>query len=367
MRPVKKIYKDTISAKQLAVLAFTGLFSPLIWLLPHTASQIAGAAAIFSPLFAALPLLGLGAIVLGFFRSRRDGEGLADIIICCLGRPLGKAVCLLYLLWIVFYAAVSLRSSSERFLSTIFPGGALWIFMSVTLLLAFMGAFGRVRSLAGSAQIFLRLILVVLGSVFLFTLPRISSFNLLPYTYKDIPPAALGGLAVANAISPAFYILFLAEKVKDEKPSAKAPLILSGIMLLISFLMMLAIIGNFGAEFTNTMQNPFFTMIRNISFFNVVERVEAAIVAMWVLSDFVFLSSLLIISKTLSGVVLPIRREIIPLAISAAAVFIIGMEIESSAFSFAKIASVTCPIINAVMTFIVPALIFIVGKIRKKL
>lgn len=367
MRPVKKQYKDSITTRQLALLAFTGLFSPLIWLLPHTASQIAGAAAIFSPFFALLPLLLLGGIARGLFKGRRDGEGLADIIIRCLGKPLGKFICLLYLFWIIFYAAVSLRSSSERFLSTIFPGGALWIFMSVTLLLAFIGAFGRVRSLAGSSQIFFRMILMVLAAVFLFTLPRISSFNLLPYTYKNIPLSALGGLAVANAVSPAFYILFLAEKVKDPNPSKKAPFILSGIMLLISFLMMLAIIGNFGAEFTNTMQNPFFTMIRNISFFNVVERVEAVIVAMWVLSDFVFLSSLLIISKTLSGVVFPIKRKTIPLVISAVAVFILGMEIESSAFSFAKVAGVICPIINAVMSFLLPTLIFFAGKLRKKL
>ncbi|MBQ5810166.1 MAG: GerAB/ArcD/ProY family transporter, partial [Clostridia bacterium] len=289
MRPVKKLGKDAITATQLAILSFTGLFSPLIWLLPHTASHIAGSASVFSPLIAILPLGVLAFVIFSLIKNRRSGEGLADIIIRCTGNTAGRIICFLYLLWFIFYAAVSLRSSSERFLSTIFPGGSLWVFMPITLLLAVIGALGKVRSLAGAAQIFFRVIVLALLGIFLFTLPSVSRYNLLPYTYKDIPAAALGGLAVANAISPAIYILFLLTKVEKEKLSKKTPLLLTFLMLLISLLMFITIIGNFGEQFTATMQNPFFTMIRNISIFDVVERVEAVVVAMWVLTDFIFL------------------------------------------------------------------------------
>lgn len=367
MQPVKKHYKDTVTAQQLVVLAFTGLFSPLIWLLPHTASVTAGAVAVFSPFFAIVPLLFLGAICLSFAKHLREGEGLADLIFTCLGSAAGRIVCSVFLLWFIFYGAVNLRSSCERFLSTIFPGGTLWVFLPITLGISVIGAYGKVRSLAGSAQIFLRLILPVLALIFIFTLPKVDKYNLLGHTYKDIPPAALGGLAVANAISPAAYILFLAPKVKDSKLKKRTVVSLVAMMLLVSFFIILTIIGNFGVTFTNTMQNPFFTMIRNISFFDVVERWEAVIVAMWVLTDFVFLSVLLSISKTLLTHLFPKGNSGIGLGIISAAVFILGMFIESSAFSFANIARTIAPAINAAMVFGLLPLVWLIGKLRKKL
>ncbi len=364
---MRKSTKDTITADQLTSLAFTGLLSPLIWLIPHTAAESAGTAAVFSPLFAIPPLAVLVFLTFSFARRRTSEEGLADMIIRCLGNGLGRAVCALLILWFVFYAAVSLRTSAERFLSTIFPGGSLWVFMPITLGISVIGAAGRVRSLASSSQIFFRLIIFVLVVVFAFTLPQISRYNLLPYTYLDIPPAALGGLAVANAISPAIYVLFLAHKVKDSRINKKSILAHTGLMLVISFLMIITVIGNFGVAFTNTMQNPFFTMIRNISIFNVVERWEAVVVAMWVLTDFIFLSVLLTISKTLTRVVIPVKKDGLILGVISVAVFLLGMFMESNAFSFAKISQNICPTVNAVVVFGLLPLVWIVGFLRKKL
>ena len=359
-------FSDTVSADQLAILGFTGLLSPLIWLMPHAASESAGKAAVISPRFAVPILCYVLFFCNSFAKARQSGEGLADIIIRCLGKAAGKVICAAIMLWLIFYSGMMLRAGCERFLSTIFPDGNLWIFMPVTLLLAVIGAIGRVRSLAASSQMFFRLIIFVLGAIFLFTLPEISKYNLLPYTKSHILPAAQGGVALAFSLTPAIYVLFLAGKVSSGSAKRRVAW-LSAAMILISFLTILTIIGNFGASFANTMQNPFFIMIRNIRIFNITERIEAVVVAMWVLTDFVFLASMLKSSGVIVCAILPKAKEKTAVLLCAAAVFFIGMYVGRDAFTFLRISRAVCPLGNAAVVLIILPAVWVIGKLRKKL
>ena len=358
---------DTITPAQLAVLGFTGLLSPLIWQMPHAATQTAGKAAVFSPLFA-LPLLGVILFfAFAFLKARRENEGLADIILRCLGKKAGKAVCLIILLWLVFYSGMMLRAGCERFLSTIFTDGNLFVFMVVTLILALLGGLGRVRNLASSSQLFFRLISFVLVAIFLFTLPEISKYNLLPYTSAHILPAAEGGAALACSLTPAFYVLFLSSHLSGGKSAKALVALLSVFMVVISFLIIITIVGNFGADFANTMQNPFFIMIRNIRIFNITERVEAVVVAMWVLTDFVFLASMLISSGKLTLAVVPSANRKAAVLLCAAAVFLVGLFSGQDAFTFLRLSRTVCPLGNAAVVFLLLPMVYFIGKIRRKL
>lgn len=367
MKSVKNLREDSVSVPQLVILGAVGLFSPIIRLLPKAVTEIAGNAGILSPL-AAIPLLAvLFFIAISFAKARQEGEGLADIIIRILGNKIGKILCFLFLLWFIFYAAVNLRSSGERLLSTIYPGGSLWVFLPITLILAFMGAVGSIRSLANTSQIFLKLMLVVLLAVFIFTVPQVSKNNLLPISYLDLPQIFAGAVPLANVLSPMVYILFISFAVKRNEQTLKAPLSAMLLLLSVAFLIIFSIVGNFGADFTNNMQSPFFSMIRNIKVFNTVERFEAVVIALWVLTDFVFLSFILTVIKVLTKKIFGIEKTFFPLMLIAAAVFFTAMFMENNAFSFLFISEHLSPCINAAFTFGVLPAVWLIGKLRKKI
>lgn len=367
MKQVISSKKDTVSGSQLAILAAMGLFSPIIRLLPKAATQVAGTAAYLAPL-AAIPVVALFLVMsCSFAKSRLDGEGLADVIIRILGNVCGKAVCVIFLLWFIFYASVILRSSGERLLSTIYPGGSLWIFLPITSALAFMGAWGKIKSLANTSQIFLKLLLAVLLFVFLFTVPQVSKNNLLPVSYLDTLPVLTAGVLIANVLSPMSYVLFLAFAVEKKDRNFRMPWLLCLMLIITVFFLIFSIVGNFGAQFTNNMQSPFFSMIHNIKIFNTVERFEAVVVALWVLTDFVFLSFLFTILKTVSGKVLRLRNNNPSLFIITPVVLLTAIFMENDSFSFMYISEALCPFINACFTFILLPIIWLIGKLRKKI
>ena len=106
---------DQISMRQLMVLLFTALLSPVVRLLPTRTAEEAGRAGWLSAL-AALPIvLALCWLISALFRGTETGTGLGEIAQRVLGAPLGKALVLLYLIMML----PSLRSQTNDL--TVFP------------------------------------------------------------------------------------------------------------------------------------------------------------------------------------------------------------------------------------------------------
>jgi len=357
---------DVIRLRQLMALAVVGLMSAVLRLIPNVVVTKAGAAGWLAPVAAIVPLLLLVWVMAALTKSRQEGEGMTQIFYNVLGPAGGRILAILFALWLIIYGGFTLRAGSERLLSAVYRQGNINVFMLVTLAAAAVGAWGRVSALARSAEVFSLFLIGIFLIVFGFSLPNMEGSNLLPVSYLDTGNILMGALPVVNVASPFIYYFFLAGHVKKQEKSHKVMMYgLLGALLFI-LLLLLTTIGTFGAALAAQLQNTFFAMVRNIKIFDIIERIESVVISVWVVTDFVYLAALMMISaeilKTVFGA--EKRRSFVPPI--AIAFFIVAKVIAPNAFSLTWISQQLMPGINLGIAFLVFPCLLLIGRLRKR-
>ena len=283
---------ERMTRKQFAAAIFVSLLSPLLRLLPQTAVDFAGRGAWLSALPAVLPLAGLTAILNVFLRHMRPGEGLGGLLMRWLGPVWGRAVLLLYAGWFLFYGGFILRSGAERLVSTIYPSSGQTLFVLVTISLCLLVALGDLRAAARTAVLMRGVLVGALAAVILFSIPNMAADKLWPVGWRDTGPIALGALPLASVGAVSGCFCFLAGYVQPEE-DRRWPLGPLLFLLLLGGIICGSVVCVFGPELTATLTYPFFIMIRSISLWNLVPRIEAVVIAAWVGADFLLCTMLL--------------------------------------------------------------------------
>ena len=149
-------------------------------------------------------------------RHARRGEGLSALALRSLGRVSGGILLVLYALWLVFYAAFSLRSASSRFTIAIYPGTDPDIFVAVGAAACLVPALGRYSSLGRAAVVCRGLLALALALILALGLASADARNLLPVTAQDALP-------VLSGAPPALGILTLLLCATSLPGGAEAP------------------------------------------------------------------------------------------------------------------------------------------------
>ena len=223
-------------------------------------------------------------------------------------------------------------------------------------------------------------VLGTLGLFLLFALTSIDYKNLLPVTTGDALPVLAASLPVIDAVGVVLCFSCFLEGSCEYQPRRFRSYALWLIPMLVIFLLLnVAVIGRFGAELTSLLTFPFFTIVRNLVFFNALERLEALIVSLWLFPDFLLVSALLYSAqhclRCLLGEKPEFRGEsrfdlsrgrwVIPLcgALSITAAILIAPD----ASSMTQWSERTIPIINLAVSFGFVPIIYIIGKLRRKI
>ena len=282
---------DQITRRQMSALLFLTLLSPLIRVLPRHIAGAAGGMSWVSPVLA-LPFALLGLWLLGRLLSRRrEGEGLAELLLRGLGPRAGRAVLFLCGGWMLFYAGFLLTSGAERLVSTVYPSSYPWPFLIFMLALSLPAALGPLQSLARSAVVFRPVLLGLLALVFLLLAPEAEPGLLRP-SLRGLPGAAAGVPAVLNVLGVGISLSFLAGHVPREAGFFRRylGLVLTAVGLAVLFCAVT--VGIFGPKLTEKLTFPFFVLLRDLSVLRVVERLEALVLAIWMISDFMPIAAL---------------------------------------------------------------------------
>lgn len=357
---------DRITQRQLTVLIFVSLLSPMIRILPTSAVVFAGRAAWLAPIPAFLMGRLLLAAMDAFGKNVPEGAGAADMAELALGGGLGRAFNVLVALWLTFYAGFVCRSAAERLLATVYPNGSPAVFIIVMLAVAVVVGAGSVKALSRTAEVLMPILVGVLAAVLLSALPDVSAEKLLPVTVRDGKRILYGSLPVFNVLTVFVYFLYLGGRVA-KKPGTRPrrfPWLagLTAVALGVTFFTL----GTIGEHLAVSMENAFFIVIRNIKVFGVVERVEAVVVAVWVVTDFIFVAALLMIVAEIWRTVTGAKKRaafVAPTGVLAgAAAFFIA----EGVFDFQKWSDVLIPAINLSFALVLIPLVCAVGKLRKK-
>ncbi len=348
---------DLVSIKQLRALYVLGILSPVIRLIPNSTLRYAGSAAWLSPILALLPVVGYGYFLGRVAKSRKSGE-TAPVLLCrVLGKRAGRMILILTGLWLAFYAGFLLRMDGERLRSTIFRNVNLWFFVAVGLSVCTVIALGNLKSLARMAELFLPVLGLVIALSCGLALVDVKLENLLPVTVYDLPGAAAGAVPILDVLSvSAFYLLFLGE---IEKSPGAQQVVTRGLLWLMLGIWLLVgtVTGTLSAPLANHLNNPYFVMARDLSVFGVNERIEAVIIALWVVTDLIYIVTLMRASVVaLQGAILYGSRKRWVLVLSGG-VLLSAVLCAGNAFTLSRLSEVWVPAISMGFTLgLLPAI-----------
>lgn len=281
-----------ITRKQFAAAILVSLLSPLLRLLPQTTVGLAGKGAWLSPLPALVPVLLLSAVLESFRRHMRPGEGMGGLLLRWLGPIAGRLVLALYAAWFLFYGGFILHSGAERLVSTIYPSSGQNLFAAVTIVLCLVVTLGDLRAAARTSVILRAVLIGALLLVIALSASNMDADRLVPFDRQDAAASLAGALPIASVCVVAGCFSFLSGYVQKPK---------NGRWLWGTYLLLLALAGVicasvtsvFGPALTARLTYPFFIMIRSISLGDMVPRIEAVVIAVWVSADFMLVVMLL--------------------------------------------------------------------------
>ena len=274
--------------RQLRAMCFVASLAPVTRLLPKAAAQLAGSASWLAPLCALPPLLLFLLILTSLMKMRREGEGLGEVIMRRSGRTAGAIGLALIGSFTLFSAGFILRTGAHRLISTIYPDAGPLFFMIAMLIIGTVAALGPVKALPRASRVFAPVLLSVIVLALIFSLGSVDVRNLLPIKTQSAGKVFISGLAVVEIYGA---VLYCAAFLEDQSPlQGRRFASYAGWLALICLLLCAfcaVIIGCYGARLTSRTLHPFFSMIRDVTLTKTVERIEALVTALWVLSDFV--------------------------------------------------------------------------------
>lgn len=338
----------------------------MIRILPTSAVVFAGRSAWLSPFVAFV----LGKILLSFMsamhKTAPEGVGLADMAQLGLGGGAGRIFNLLVALWLTFYAGFVCRSAAERLLSTVYPNGNVSVFIIAMLLIAVITASGLTKSLSRTAEVLMPILVAVIAVVLLSSITDISGDNLLPVTYRDAKRVFDGSIPIFNVTTVFVYFLYLSGHVQ-KKPAVRPNRFPWLFMIaLVALGVTFFTLGTIGENLAVSMENAFFIVIRNIKVLGVIERVEAVVVAIWIVTDFIFVAAILSIVAEIWKTVTGVRKRTAFIPPTAVLAGVAAFLIAKDAFAFQKWSDILIPAINLSFTVVLIPVVAAVGRLRKK-
>ncbi len=346
-----------MSFRQYACAVAVALFSPVTRLLPRAVLETAGFSGWLAPLPALAVLLGLVWVTERLLTAKGRRVGLADALVLRLGPRAGRAVAGLLVLWLLFYGGVVLRSGGERILSTVYPTSSLGVFLGGGLLLGLVFALGRLRWAGRCAAVTALFFAGILVVVFAAALPAVHWDHLWPPDLSRWPELLCAGLAAANVLSPWVWFGFLRGGVTEDGQVLPRAFRGVAILALLTLLFLFAVVGGLGPELALRQQFPFYVMIKNLRLFHLLERFDAVIVVLWMMTDEVFLGMLLLSAGTALWRLTGSPRRGPWVLLSGLGMLLAAVLCAGDAFRFARVSERLVPAVNLGLTFVLLPLI----------
>lgn len=372
--------KRTVSRYQTTCMGFLCILSPIVRIMPRQQVILAGDAAWLSALLAGVPVALLMLFSESSFRRAKADEGFAGLFVRALGRPLATVIIALFIAWLVFYTGFSLRLGADRYVITAYPNSSPTVFVVILLALSALPVFDSFRNLARTAQVFFPILVVVLALLFAFAVADMKIECISPARCADWPSVLRAVPPISSIMSLSLYYGFVEGQVENKKGRLPWGIIWLILAQIVIFLICFSTIGVFGATEVTRLSFPFFVMVRSIPLLNTLERLEPIVLALWVASDFIFISSLLFIinialrhclgysaAETQSVRFFDLQNGRFLIWLILAAVFAVSRFIPDEAEPVSVLSEILVPYINLAFTFGLLPLTFLVGKIRKTL
>lgn len=358
--------KEKVSTRQATILFLMAVYSPGIRLFPTITAKIGERAGWLAPILSVLPFICLVYIMQALFKCQKNAN-LSDLIIEIFGNILGRVVILLYFIWFMVLLGLYVRYFAERFLTSLIPNTPMEFFTLTILAVSFYAVRGGLVSLIRATEFNFMSFTVIFVILFLLSLTNVEIINLLPVTHYDILPVAKSTYSILGIWAYYTFIFFFADKINDKEHIRRFGLQGAVFLVIMGVMLLIQTIGVYGYTIIQRISLSYFAVIKSISIFDTIERIESVTLAFWVIVDFViiafFMYIIMCIVKSffrLSGT----KSMASPIAVFA---FIFSAYIAQNRFELENFSNHIGIELNIFFGFGIPLILLVVGKLRKKI
>lgn len=291
--------ESQISLKQLVILLFCGLLSPLIRMVPGETCQYSGAGGWLAPLLALPPFLLILWVMTATFRRLPRGSGLGELYRLAFGKKLGTGLLFLTALWLLVITAVNLRAYAEGFVSSIYQDTALWLFLLTMMALVWWVSCRGIATVCRMSQIFFYVLCITVGLLLLLGVREVEIFHIWPVWMEGWGNLLRSSLPVLAVLGYSIPILFHRSEISGSQGGLGMAAAWFAVLCLAMTALGAVITGVFGWQTVVRLQLPFFSLAKEVTMISIVERIESIVAAVWVFSDVALLSALLLSSGEL--------------------------------------------------------------------
>lgn len=273
--------RGKISLAQTVYLLVILVSATAVIFLPAITAQAAGRDAWMSPLLATLPGIYL-ALVLTAIGARLPGRTLIEYLQDILGAWPGRVVGVLYILFFLHTNGMIIREFGELMSAMVMPRTPQIVFHALLLFLCAWAVRGGLEVLARTSEIIFPLVLFLFTAAVLLTAKDMKFFNLLPLLENGIKPVILASLDPVGwrgeIILLGMFLPYLAKPREGGRGGILAVIII-GLILAADSIANTAVFGPAVARMTF----PTFSLVRQVSVGNFLERIDSVLVAIWVM------------------------------------------------------------------------------------
>jgi spore germination protein KB len=357
--------KNQITVRQLMIMFCVSIFSPAIRLMPGIGSELGREAAWVSPILSSAVLFTLFLVLERLFKNKKSKD-IIEVYDMVLGKFFSYPLRIFYLFWTFILYFLYIRYYAERLLTSIFRTTDIRFFILVMMIVVFMALRGKFETFARFCEISFLLFNLITIIFFILLIPSVRIENIYPLTHNDIVPALKSTYPVLGLWGYVTFFMLLGDNVKDKEQIKNHRRFFTLFLAIITSLMLIFIIGTLGHMTARRMPLPFFSVTKMIVFAESLDRLESILLSIWVVSDFIIITSFAFMIMNSMKDIFKISADkylSFPVVLAGyfGSLFFTGSRFELEVFS-EKIGL----LVNIILGFAVPFIVFGIGKLRKK-
>ncbi|KRF31638.1 GerAB/ArcD/ProY family transporter [Paenibacillus sp. Soil787] len=236
-------------------------------------------------------LLGLGILWIIYYVQRQYPQlNMADICEKLLGKWVGKAMLIVYLLNNLESTAGGFRALTMFYTTIILPNTQSDVLMLICAICSTYAVYVGLGALVRTTVVVIPFFLFAFLFTSLYIFPEIQTNPFLPQLQSKFPDVVL---AVAHLFTFTFkqmitfgFLMSRVEHTKKIYSSCSIAVIMAGIYITISSYLTL---GSLGLNYIETSTYPFFATIQLVKFGEYLERIETILIGIWTVFTLIYI------------------------------------------------------------------------------
>lgn len=356
--------RGKVTIRQVFKLLLCLCFSPAVRVIPAFEAYSAKQVGWLAPIVAFFPVF---ILILTFNKLFIMYEGMSytGIIYEILGRPIGNILLIIYAIGISILTALYIRYYAAKLSIALATTMHMELNIIVLLILVYLVLRYGLVILARMGEVIVVIINITFLILFILSINNIKLDNLMPISYRDIIPIGKAGYLIMGLWCYFTLLCFLGDRIKDKQNLKDAGIKYSIFLVISTIILSIMVIGSIGYSVAQRSAVPFFSAVKNISVFSIIERIEAVVVTQWIATDFILIAIFIYILLDILNEIFKTEDVRYLLKILLIFFYLFSLYIaftifEMQAFSFKLVTH-----LNLLLGFVIPILIYFIGSVKK--